>query len=318
MQNQSSSPTHAANGATPMDASGKGVVLNPFQNFNPNAAKNMATLRPGSVPPGPGGEGAKLGEDGEVEDKETEETAAELTSIAEHLEALFDGETLTEEFMNKTKTIFEAAVNERVNAVKEQILSEAANVIQEEVEKSVNELAERLDDYLGYVVEEWMKENELAVENGIRTEIAENFMSGLKELFESHYIEVPEEKYDVVDGLFTENEELEANLNEQIQKNIELEKELLAYQAGQIFSKVADGLSDVEVEKFASLAEGVEFESLEQYAEKLNVLKESYFKSAPTVNNLVEETTNKQIASDSSSMNAYLSTLDRLAKQNKL
>lgn len=316
MQNQTSTPTHAANGAAPQDASGKGVMWDPFQNFNPNAGNNMATLRPGSVAPGPGGEGARLGEDGEIEE---EEEITEPSSISEHLEALFNGETLTEEFMNKAKTIFEAAVNERVEYVKEQILSEAANVIQEEVENNVNQLAERLDDYLGYVVEEWMKENELAVENGIRTEIAENFMSGLKELFESHYIEVPEEKYDVVDGLFAENEELEASLNEQIQKNIELEKELLSHQAGQVFTNVADGLSDVEIQKFASLAEGVEFESLEQYAEKLNVLKESYFNTAPTVNNLVEETTNKQIAPDvGSSMGAYLSTLDRLAKQNKL
>lgn len=315
MEKKSSSPTHAANGAAPQDASGKGVQWDPFQNWNPNAAKNMATLKPGSVAPGPQGEGAKLGEDGEVEDEEI----SQPKEIAEHLEALFNGESLSEEFMNKAKTIFEAAVNERVNALKEEVLAEAANVIQEEVQNSVNELAERLDDYLGYVVEEWMEENKLAVENGIRTEIAENFMAGLKELFESHYIEVPEEKYDVIDGLFAENEELESNLNEQIQKNIDLEKELLAYQAGQIFSQVSDGLSDVEVEKFASLAEGVEFESLEQYAEKLNVLKESYFNAAPPVNNLVEETTNKQIAPDiDSSMGAYLSTLDRLAKQNKI
>lgn len=305
------SPTHAANGASPMDASGKGVQWNAFQNFNPNSAANQASLKPGSVPPGPGGEAqVKKGEDGEEEEKD---------NMNEHLEALFDGETLSEEFMNKAKTIFEAAVNEKVSAFKEQVLAEAATVIQEEVENSVNELAERLDDYLGYVVEEWMEENKLAVENGIRTEIAENFMTGLKELFENHYIEVPEEKYDVVDGLFAENEELESSLNEQIQKNIELEKELLAYEAGQIFSQVANGLSDVEVEKFASLAEGVEFESLEQYGEKLNVLKESYFKSAPVVNNLVEETTNKQIAPETgSSMSTYLSTLDRLAKQNKI
>lgn len=315
------SPTHAINGATPMDASGKGVQWDPFQNFNPNGAANQASLRPGSVPPGPGGEGAVQGgaKKAKKEVEETEEEETKQTEMSEHLEALFNGETLSEEFMSKAKTIFEAAVNERVNTLKEQVLAEAATVVQEEVESAVNELAERLDDYLGYVVEEWMEDNKLAVENGIRTEIAENFMSGLKELFETHYIEVPEEKYDVVDGLFAENEELEASLNEQIQSNIELQKELLAYQAGQVFAQASDGLSDVEVEKFASLAEGVEFESLDQYAEKLNVLKESYFKNAPVVNNLVEETTNKQIApAAASSMGAYLSTLDRLAKTNKL
>jgi len=318
MDIQSSRPTHAINGAEPQAANGAKVQWDAFNNFNPNAAANQATLKPGASVAGPGPQGqgsAKAAKKGEEEETETEEPK----EMQEHLNALFNGETLTEDFMNKAKTIFEAAVNERVNVLREQVLAEAAAVVQEEVETAVNELAERLDDYLGYVVEEWMEENQLAVENGIRTEIAENFMSGLKELFETHYIEVPQEKYDVVDGLFAENEELEASLNEQIQNNIEMQKELLAYQAGQVFAQVADDLTDVEIEKFASLAEGVDFDSLEQYQEKLNVLKESYFNSAPTVTNLVEETTNKQIPQDvGSGMGAYLSTLDRLAKQNKL
>ena len=318
MDTQSSRPTHAINGAEPQAANGAKVQWDAFSNFNPNAGANMATLRPGASVAGPGPQGqgsAKTAKKGEEEETETEEPK----EMQEHLNALFNGETLTEDFMNKAKTIFEAAVNERVNVLREQVLAEAAAVVQEEVETAVNELAERLDDYLGYVVEEWMEENQLAVENGIRTEIAENFMSGLKELFETHYIEVPQEKYDVVDGLFAENEELEASLNEQIQNNMEMQKELLAYQAGQVFANVANGLTDVEIEKFASLAEGVDFDSLEQYQEKLNVLKESYFTSAPVVTNLVEETTNKQIAPDmNSSMGAYLSTLDRLAKTNKL
>ena len=318
MDTQTSRPTHAINGAEPQDANGGKVKWDAFQNFNPNAGANMATLKPGASVAGPGPQGqgsAKAAKKGEEEETETEEPK----EMQEHLNALFNGETLTEDFMNKAKTIFEAAVNERVNVLREQVLAEAAAVVQEEVETAVNELAERLDDYLGYVVEEWMEENQLAVENGIRTEIAENFMSGLKELFETHYIEVPQEKYDVVDGLFAENEELEASLNEQIQNNIDMQKELLAYQAGQVFANVAGDLTDVEIEKFASLAEGVDFDSLEQYQEKLNVLKESYFNSAPTVTNLVEETTNKQIPQDvGSGMGAYLSTLDRLAKQNKL
>ena len=294
------------------DASGKGPMI--AQPTNVNAAANMATLRPGGAQSSskPAGEVGEYGEDGHDDEKKQKE-------MHEHLEALFNGETLSEEFMNKAATIFEAAVNERVNAMREEVLSEAATVIQEEVEKSVNELAERLDDYLGYVVEEWMEENKLAVENGIRTEIAENFMSGLKELFETHYIQVPAEKYDVVDGLFAENEELEGQLNEQLQKNMDLEKELVAYQAANVFAEVSDGLTDVEVEKFASLAEGVDAENLEQYKEKLNILKENYFKTAPAVSELVEETTNKQIAPEAaSSMGVYLSTLERLAKANKI
>jgi hypothetical protein len=254
-----------------------------------------------------------MAEDGDEEEDDQKE-------MYEHLEALFDGESLSEEFMTKAATIFEAAINQRVNVLREQVVAEAAAVVQEEVETAVNELASRLDDYLGYVVEEWMEDNKLAVENGVRTEIAENFMAGLKELFETHYIEVPEEKYDVIDGLFEENEQLESNLNEQIQSNIELKKQLLAYEAGNVFANVSEGLSDVEVSKFASLAEGVDFESLDQYQEKLNILKGSYFNTVPTTNNmLVEETTNKQITQNiSSSMNAYMSTLDRIAKQNKI
>lgn len=313
---QQKAMTHAANGAEPQAANGAKVQWDAFQNFNPNSGANMASLRPGSVPPGPGGE---AGPQGASKGGQSEDEEKKVQDVQEHLEALFNGETLSEEFMSKAKTIFEAAINERVEAMREVVLNEAAAVIQEEVESAVNELAERLDDYLGYVVEEWMEDNKLAVENGIRTEIAENFMSGLKELFETHYIEVPQEKYDVVDGLFQENEELESSLNEQIQQNIELQKQLFAHQAGQVFAQVSDGLTDVEVEKFASLAEGVDFDSLEQYAEKLNVIKESYFHAAPQINEFVEETTNKQIAAEpGTNMSAYLNTLDRLAKANKL
>jgi hypothetical protein len=295
------------------DATGNGVQH--AYSTDVNAAANMATLRPH----GAASSSKPAGHEEEEEESEEEGEGGHVHHMQEHLEAMFSGESLSEEFMNKAATIFEAAVNERVNAMREQVLSEAAEVIKEEVESSVNELAERLDDYLGYVVEEWMEDNQLAVENGIRTEIAENFMTGLKELFETHYIQVPEEKYDVVDGLFEENEDLETQLNEQLQKNIELEKELTAYQAANIFAEVSDGLTDVEIEKFASLAEGVEAENFEQYKEKLNILKENYFNAAPTVSELVEETTNKQIVQDNgSAMGAYLNTLDRLAKTNKL
>jgi hypothetical protein len=289
------------------DASGKGPVI--AQPTNVNAAANMASLRPG---------GAKMSSKpaGQEQEEGNEEEKGEYgNDIHEHLEALFNGETLSEEFMNKAATIFEAAVNERVNSMREVVLEEAANVIKEEVESAVSELTERLDDYLGYVVEEWMEDNKLAVENGIRTEIAENFMAGLKDLFETHYIQVPAEKYDVVDGLFAENEDLETQLNEQIENNIELQKQLLAFEAANVFADVSNDLTDVEIEKFASLAEGVEAENLDQYREKLNILKESYFNAAPVVTDMVEETTTKQIAPDAnSSMGMYLSTLNRIAK----
>jgi hypothetical protein len=194
----------------------------------------------------------------------------------EHLVALFNGEDLTEDFKDKAATIFEAAINEKINEVEATLAEQYEVALGEAVEVLQQEITERLDDYLGYVVENWMGENELAVESGIRTEVAENFIHGLRELFESSFIDVPEEKYDLVDGLTTEVEELRARLDEAVNENIELSKENAISECALVFEEMTQGLLETEVDRLATLAEGIEFDSVKQFATKLSTLIESY------------------------------------------
>jgi plasmid maintenance system antidote protein VapI len=237
-------------------------------------------------------------------------------TIEEHLGSLFNGENLSEEFMSKTAVIFEAALNERTTKIREQVLRESASIIQEEVEKVTQELATRLDEYLNYAVDEWMKDNKLAVENGIRTEIAESFIGGLKNLFETHYIEVPEKKHDILEDLFNENQELESALNEQIKANMEISKEVTAGQARAIFLETVSDLSRVDAERLASLAESIEFSSSEDFQNKLNILKESYLKAAPVVaqqNETLTEQWNAPAVTEGP-MSVYVNALSRQTK----
>jgi len=198
------------------------------------------------------------------------------TVTKEHLVALFNGEDLTEDFKDKAATIFEAAINEKINEVEEALFEQYEEALGEAVETLQQEITERLDDYLGYVVENWMGENELAVESGIRTEVAENFIHGLRELFESSFIDVPEEKYDLVDGLSTEVEELRARLDEALNENIELSKDNTITECALVFESMTEGLLETEVDRLRTLAEGIEFDSVEQFAHKLETLIESY------------------------------------------
>jgi hypothetical protein len=218
--------------------------------------------------------------------------------------------------MSKTAVIFEAALNERTTKIREQVLRESATIIQEEVQKVTEELATRLDEYLNYAVDEWMKENKLAVENGIRTEIAESFIGGLKNLFETHYIEVPEKKQDILEDLFNENQELEAALNEQIKANMEISKEVTAGQARAIFLETVSDLSRVDAERLASLAESIEFSSSEDFQNKLNILKESYLKAAPVVSPETETLTEQWNAPavTEGPMSVYVNALSRQTK----
>lgn len=247
-----------------------------------------------------------------------------MKGVKEHIAVLFDGEDLTEDFQTKATTIFEAAVNERVVAIEEDLRNQYETLLDEQVTELSNEMTSKLDDYLNYVVEEWMKENELAVESGIRTEVAESFMDGLKGLFESHYISVPDEKYDLLEASLTKVTEMETQINEQIQRNIGLKKELLENTCAGIFTEVSAGLVDTEVEKLRSLAEGIEYDDADQYKEKLNVLKESYFnKSNPDASNyeeaetLTEETTEKTEPS-SGPMSQYMSAISKHSRYNKM
>ena len=195
----------------------------------------------------------------------------------EHLEAIFDGEDLTEDFMLKVSTIFEAAINERIEAREEELQEEYTSTLAEHLETVTSQLTEKIDDYLGYVVEEWVKENQLVLENGLRTEIAENFIQGLKSLFQENYVDLPEEKADLFVEINNKNEEIESALNEQINNNIELKKSILEYRCNEILDTASRDLVDTDAERLHALAEGIEFDSEEQYQDKISVLKESYF-----------------------------------------
>tara|TARA_R100000951_G_scaffold57143_1_gene48022 strand:- start:38239 stop:39183 length:945 start_codon:yes stop_codon:yes gene_type:complete len=256
---------------------------------------------------------------------QTPESVVAPVPFAEHLETLFDGEQLTEDFRNKAGVVFEAAVTERVNVLEEELKVAVAESYEEELESFKGELVERIDDYLNYVVEEWMQENELAVETGVRSEVAESFIEGLKSLFETNYIDIPEERVDILEKLVNENEEVNDQLNEAINTNIELSKDLLGYQKAELFSNVADGLSDVQVDRFASLAEGIEFEGAEQFASKLEVLKESYFGvgESPKEEEEIAATSPRAATLNENSeikspMDLYVNTLGRMTDQRKL
>lgn len=232
------------------------------------------------------------------------------------MNALFDGEDLSEGFQSKAATIFEAAINERVSEIEASLIQQYEANLAENIEEISNTLAEKLDDYLGYVVEQWTEDNKLALENGIRMEVAENFISGLKVLFENNYIDVPDEKYDILEEVTSSKDELEEELNKSLQENIELRKEILSHRCGEIFVEQADGLTDVEVEKLASLTEGIEFENEEQYRDKIAVLRESYFSNTPVLTEEVETT--NQVISEGGPMDRYTNTIGRHANYNKV
>jgi AcrR family transcriptional regulator len=191
--------------------------------------------------------------------------------------ALLSGENLSEEFKDKATTIFEAAVIARTQSLMEDIEQALFEEFEVAVEEVKEDLAAKLDDYINYMAEEWLKENQLAVEKGLRAEIVESFINGMKDLFEDHYIDIPEEKVDVVEGLTSKVEELEASLDEQIQSAIEMKKELNEHKKIEAIHAVCEGLTQTQVEKMKSLAEGVEFTTDEEFADKLVTLRESYF-----------------------------------------
>ena len=206
-----------------------------------------------------------------------EEEVVETYDMEDDVNALLGGEELSEEFKEKAKTIFEAAISAKVSEIKQKLEEEKSTAIEEAVASYKTELTERNDQYLEYVADEWLKENQLAVEAGLKTEMTESFLSGMKGLFEDHYVSIPEDKYDVVSTMVEKLDDMETKLNEQIEKNVALNSRLSESTSDVILSDVSEGLADTEKEKLASLAEGVEFESEESYKEKLTTLRESYF-----------------------------------------
>ena len=269
-----------------------------------------------------------------TEEESTEVVAEEETSEEEVIEeeetydveadvaALLQGEELSEEFQDKAKTIFETAIKTKVAEIKEELQESYATALVEELDKIKAGLTERVDGYLEYVADEWMQENALQVEAGLKTEMTESFLEGMKSLFEEHYVTIPEEKYDVLNSMVDKLDEMESKLNEQIDRNVALNRRLAESTADGVFASVAEGLADTQKEKLATLAENVEFESETDYREKLETLKESYFPSktsAPknTSENLSEEVSTEEVISEEATprMQAYLNVLSRAVKK---
>ena len=203
---------------------------------------------------------------------------SENLDVSDHVSALVSGENdLSEEFKTKAATIFESAIKSKVKEIAETMEADYNNKLEQESAKAKEELTEKVDSYLSYVVEEWMKENEIALERGIKGEIAEDFISGLKKLFSEHYIDVPDEKYDVLEAQATKIEDLEKKLNEQIEKNVELNKDNADKTRNEVMAEVAADLADTQKEKFAKLAEEIEYSTSEDFKKKCETIKESYF-----------------------------------------
>ena len=257
-----------------------------------------------------------------------EEEVAEVVeyNMEEDVNALLQGEELSEEFQEKARTIFETAINAKVASIKVEMEEQLNTQLSEEKEKIAEEfaavkeqLAERVDSYLEYVADEWFEENALAVESGLKTEMTESFLGGMKSLFEEHYVTIPEDKYDVLESMVEKLDEMETKLNEQIEKNVGLNKRLAESVADGILDDVSEGLAATQKEKLASLAEGVEFESEATYREKLETLKESYFSSTKATSTANKtETLSEGVESGhesySGSMAAYMKTLGSFSK----
>ena len=325
-----SEPTHLKNDGEDL---GKAVVK-PTDPDGQTAGKKVSKVKDqvnkdendGSLPNDNKPSGMKE-EEVEVEGEEIAETAesSEMDiDLTDDVKALVSSDAdLSEEFKDKAATIFETAVKTRIKEQTKILESQFEDKLSAEKETMKEAMVEKVDSYLNYVVEEWMKENELAVERGIRTEIAEDFITGLKDLFKEHYIDVPEEKYNVLDDLTNQVKDLEGKLNEQIEKNVNLTKEVNNSERTNLVAEVSADLADTEKEKFASMAENVEFESAPKFREKLETIKESYFPKTK-----IEETASKDevdsvaanepvVEASSDAMAAYTAAISRNLKKLK-
>jgi hypothetical protein len=328
--------THLKNDAVDMGA----PVVKPTDK-NPDAASKakqntsdpaLKSAKDGSNPAGKGDmkPTSMKEEEVEIEATEDQEVVAEEETkeveidLSADVKALVSSDAdLSEEFKDKAATIFEAAVKTRIQEQTKILEAQYEEKLSAETETVKEAMVEKVDSYLNYVVEEWMKENELAVERGIRTEIAEDFITGLKDLFKEHYIDVPEEKYNVLDDLTNQNKKLEEKLNEQISKNVDLSKEVSSSAKAKAINEVASDLADTEKEKFEKMAENVEYDSADKFKEKLETIKESYFPKTK-----IEETASKDevdsvaanapIESNTDAMAAYTAAITKNLKSVKI
>ena len=260
-----------------------------------------------------------------TKEKMKKESAEEVEiDLSDDVKALVSSDAdLSEEFKDKAATIFETAVKTRIKEQTKILEAQYEEKLASEKETMKEAMTEKVDSYLNYVVEEWMKENELAVERGIRTEIAEDFITGLKDLFKEHYIDVPEEKYNVLDDLTNQNKKLEDKLNEQIEKNVELSKKVSDADRHSIVAEISDDLADTEKEKFTSMAENVEYDSADKFREKLETIKESYFpkkkiEESSSKDDVDSVAANAPIESNTDAMAAYTAAITKNIKSVKV
>ena len=258
----------------------------------------------------------------ETSEEETVAEEEEKYDVEADVAALLQGEELSEEFQSKAKTIFETAIKTKVAEIKEELQESYATALVEELDKIKAGLTERVDSYLEYVADEWIQENQIQVEAGLKTEMTESFLEGMKSLFEEHYVTIPEDKYDVLNSMVDKLDEMESKLNEQIDRNVALNRRLAESTADGVFASVAEGLADTQKEKLATLAENVEFESDTDYREKLVTLKESYFPSKTSAPKSTSENLSEEVSTDEAPsvdvaprMQAYLDILSRAAKK---
>jgi hypothetical protein len=302
-------PTHLSNDAEDLGA----PVVKPTDS-NPDATKKVSKVSD---------QVNKDAKDGSLEKDNKPTTASEEVEIdlTDDVKALVSADAdLSEDFKDKAATIFETAVKTRIKEQSAILEAQFEEKLASETETVKEAMVEKVDSYLNYVVEEWMKENELAVERGIRTEIAEDFITGLKGLFKEHYIDVPEEKYNVLDDLTGQVKDLESKLNEQIEKNVNLSKDVSESKRASLVISVSEDLADTEKEKFASMAENVEFDSAEKFQEKLETIKESYFpktkiEEATSADEVDSVATNLPVNTGTSdAMAAYTAAISKDAK----
>jgi hypothetical protein len=252
-----------------------------------------------------GGGKKTMGEEEVTDEEVIAEASAWKKKMKEDVDALFsDDTTISEEFKSKVSTIFEARVEDRVTQIQEEIESRYAGMLEEAVESVKSDLTEKVDDYLSYVVEQWMDENQIAIESGLRAELTEDFIGGLRNLFAEHYIDVPAEKVDLVDELAGKVEELESKLNEEIERGVSYAKALVESRKNEIAREITEGLTATQAEKIKSLAEGVEFSTEDEYKSKLETIRENYFPSGTKkateaqLNEQFEETEEKKVIND--------------------
>lgn len=272
-------------------------------------SKNSAMMKKDATLP------AAKGDAKSVTTQATAESVEEGPAIKDQLDLIF-GESLSEEFKSKATSIFEAAVIARVNHEMETVTKSLEESFEAQVEEFKETMVEKVDGYIAYIVEQWMNENQIAIDSGLRTEIAEDFIGGLKTLFKEHFIEVPEEKYDVIEELSAKTGALEEKLNSSISENIELTQELSALKAQQVLEQETKTLARTDAEKLMKLVEGVEFDSEEVYREKVRVIKENYFPKAPkqSPDSLLIEESGEASFNGDQTMNKYVQALARTIK----